>query len=68
MTPAPEVVATAPDRVAAAAAAEPGRRVWTRRLHLLLGAQTLILGLASVNRLSSATHAQVCRSMLAPVL
>ncbi len=66
MTPAPEVVATAPDRVAAAA--EPGRRVWTRRLHLLLGAQTLILGLASVNRLSSATHAQVCRSMLAPVL
>jgi hypothetical protein len=60
------VVATAPDRVAAAA--EPERRVWTRRLPLLLGAQTLILVLASVNRLPSATHAQVCRSMLAPVL
>jgi hypothetical protein len=37
-------------------------------LHLLLGAQTPILVLASVDRLSSATHAQVCRSMPAPVL
>jgi hypothetical protein len=35
------------------------RRTWTRRLHLLLGAQSLILVLASINRLWSGTDAEV---------
>jgi hypothetical protein len=47
---------------AAAADAERAgaeRDVWTRRLHRLLAAQSLILVLASVNRLWSGTDAQV---------
>jgi hypothetical protein len=35
------------------------RRAWTRQLHLLLGAQSLILVLASVNRLWSGTDAEL---------
>src|SRR3712207_427992 len=38
---------------------EAERRAWTRRLHLLLGFQSLILLLASVNRLWSGTDAPV---------
>jgi hypothetical protein len=41
------------------AGAELEQRAWTRRLQLLLGAQSLLLILASVNRIWSATDAEV---------
>jgi hypothetical protein len=43
----------------AAARAVPADRAWLRRLHVLLGVQSLLLVLASVNRLSSLTTAEV---------
>ena len=49
--------------VEAAPAALPGaaaaRTAWTRRLHVLLGVQSLVLVLASVNRLWSGTDAEI---------
>jgi hypothetical protein len=57
MTAASEIVAGAPGQLAATAETEG--HAWTRRLHQLLAAQSLILVLASVNRLWSSTDAQI---------